>query len=58
MGLQVHGAVVAGRVAAAHVRGATCGNSREGEEYARAYYEHIVEMVSDANEDETWDRNP
>ena len=54
----VHGAIVAGRVAAAHVRGAMCGNAREGVEYAEEYLRRLQARDRAEGDDEEWDRNP
>ena len=54
----VHGAIVAGRVAAAHVRGAMCGNTREGVEYAEEYLRRLQARDRAEGDDEEWDRNP
>ena len=55
----VHGAIVAGRVAAAHAHGAMCGNAREGAAYAEDYLRRLQARDRAAGEeDEEWDRNP
>ena len=57
----VHGAIVSGRRAAAHVRAAMRGAdvAASGEAYEEAYKAQLFRTIYDKDvEDEEWDRNP
>ena len=55
----VHGAIVSGRLAAAHVRGAMYGDPLEGSRYADNYWEKLQRQQDEEEElADEWDRNP
>jgi monoamine oxidase len=55
----VHGAIVTGRLAAAHVHGTMCGDMLEGDRYEESYLDRLNELENEGGDSaEEWDRNP